>query len=148
MKGITKKIPVVILAGGKGAPLGAASRVIPKPMIDINGKPLILYIIDHYIKYGFKKIIICTGLGSEMVERFVGSSDYLKRSGLDLSVVNTGPGNMTGSRIAQIRAKVNNADNFCVTYGDSVSDVNLARMLDFHISHGKIATLLGVHAPI
>jgi len=138
---IISETPVVILAGGAGARLGS-NNVIPKPMVEINGKPVLFYIIGHYVKAGFKKFIVCAGYGIEIVEEFVRQKKW------DVRVVNTGVENKTGSRVAQIKSLVNASPMFCLTYGDTVSDINLFDLVSFHIKHLKMGTLAAVHVPI
>jgi len=138
------QMPVVILAGGRGVPLGQDNTLIPKPMIDINGLPLLFYIMDHYTRFGFKKFIICGGYGFKMIAESLKS---IERE-WNVSVIDTGTENMTGSRIAQVAHLVSAAPFFCLTYGDTVSDINLDDLISFHLKHKKTASLLAVHAPI
>ena len=140
MKKLAGKIPVVILAGGQGTRVGS-SEIIPKPMVKINGSPLLFYIIDHYRKAGFRKFIICAGSSSRMIQ------DAIPRSQRDIKVVDTGIENMTGSRLVQVRKHVEEAPFFCCTYGDTVSGIDLQDLLSFHIGHQKTASLVAVHAP-
>jgi len=165
-------IPVVILAGGFGTNVGSEKN-IPKPMIEINGIPLLLHIMNHYGKYGFRKFIICAGYRSELIKEFLmhihligkqvniknsqnGSSQItltqnpksLDRTEWDITVLDTGMNNHTGSRIAQIRHLVEDSPSFCVTYGDTVSDINIYDLISFHIAHNKIASLVAVHIPV
>ena len=138
-----KDMPVVILAGGKGINLGEKCDIIPKPMVSVNGKPLLGHIIGHYMKYGFKKFIIAGGYGQKMI------SDYIRAipGGADIRLVDTGIDSMTGSRLAQLRKMIEPAGIFCLTYGDTISDVDLAEELGFHLKHKKTATLLAAHNP-
>lgn len=169
---IINSTPVVILAGGPGTRVSSES-IIPKSMVEINGMPLLLYIMDHYGMAGFRNFIICTGYRSEMIKEFIGRihlidtqlnikfsqnkiSQYsltqnpnsIDRTNWDITVVDTGIENRTGSRIAQIRHLVESSPIFCLTYGDTVSDINLHNLISFHIDKKKIATLAAVHAPI
>jgi glucose-1-phosphate cytidylyltransferase len=165
-------IPVVILAGGVGTNVGSEKN-IPKPMIEINGVPLLLHIMDHYGKYGFRKFVVCAGYRSELIKDFIMNiyligtqvniknsrdgisqlsltpyQDTIDRTNWDITVVDTGINNHTGSRVAQIRHLVNNSSIFCLTYGDSVSDINIHDLISFHLAHKKIGSLIAVHIPI
>ena len=128
--------------------------------------------MDHYAKAGFRKFIICVGNLSEIIQDFIcrisqGDAnlntksfnnkteqrfysepcDTIDPNKWDITVVDTGIDNMTGSRVAQIRHLVDYSPLFCLTYGDTVSDINLHDMLSFHLNHKKIATLLAVNTP-
>jgi len=158
---IISEIPVIILAGGAGINLGLNGAVIPKPMVEINGIPLLLYIMDCYGKAGIKKFIICGGYRLEIIREFIkhfpllnnykgqlgGQYDAVDRTKWEITVVDTGINNMTGSRLAQARSMVDYSPMFCLTYGDTLSDINLQDMFLFHIAHKKPATLLAVHNP-
>jgi glucose-1-phosphate cytidylyltransferase len=137
-----KEMPVVILTGGRGINLGSNGKIIPKPMVEMNGTPILKYIIRHYADAGFRKFILCTGFGGDMIKKYV--------AGLpkewNIKTVDTGTDNLTGSRLAQVKDLIS-APTFCVTYGDTFSDVDLKEELAFHLSHGKTATLLAVHNP-
>ncbi|MFA5351398.1 MAG: sugar phosphate nucleotidyltransferase [Candidatus Omnitrophota bacterium] len=155
IKNDTKNIPVVIFAGGNGIGLGKGGKCIPKPLVEVNGIPVIFYIMDHYSKAGFRKFIICAGTGVELIKDFVSNigiiGNKLKASAnlkkWSVSVVDTGINNMTGSRLAQARPMVESSPLFCLTYGDTVANVNLRDMLSFHLKHKKTGTLLAVHNP-
>ena len=155
-----KNIPVVILAGGVGIRIGKDLERIPKAMIDVNGIPILLCVMDHYAKYGFSKFIICAGYGKEVVEEFVkripaintNLNINVKARGIDRSkwqikVVDTGIENKTASRLALVRGIVSKSPFFCLTYGDTYSDINIDKLLQFHFSHRKTASLLAVHMP-
>ncbi|MCL2219623.1 MAG: sugar phosphate nucleotidyltransferase [Chitinispirillia bacterium] len=136
-------IPVVILAGGNGVPLGENGENIPKAMICIHGKPMLQYIIEHYIKFGYQKFILCAGKGGEMITGFV--KNYHPNA--EITVVDTGVENRTGSRIAQIADMVKDNPLIALTYADTYSNVDLDKALDAHIRSGKTATLLAVNNP-
>ena len=165
-------IPVVLLCGGEGIRLGEQGSVIPKAMVEINGLPLLLYIMDHYGRTGFRKFFILTGYRGAMIRDFVRSIPHIgsrlelrqqeknvkewvapitvdaeMRHLWEITVIDTGSVCMTGSRLAQMRPYLGSEDVFSVTYGDTVSDVNLTELFSFHKDGGKIATLLAVHNP-
>jgi len=136
-------IPVIILVGGNGANLGENGKNIPKTMVCIHGKPVLQYIIEHYIKFGYQKFILCAGKGKEMVADFV--KNY--SANVEITVVDTGIENRTGSRIAQVADLVKDSQHIALTYGDTYSDVDLDKVLECHIKAGKKATLLAVNNP-
>ena len=128
---------VVILAGGLGSRLSEETRNIPKPMVKIGNKPIIEHIIDFYSKYGFSNVIICGGYKKEIIQ------NYFKKK-KNIYVANTGLKTETGSRIKKIKKLIGNDENFFMTYGDGLSDINLIKLLKFHTNHKKIATLSAV----
>ena len=136
-------IPVIILVGGNGICLGENGENIPKAMANIHGKPILLYIVEHYIKFGYQKFILCAGKGRELITDFV-KKYYINR---DITVVDTGLDNRTGSRLAQVADLVKNSEYIALTYGDTYSDVDLDKVLECHIKSGKKATLLAVNNP-
>tara|TARA_B110000240_G_C13325502_1_gene378974 strand:- start:10 stop:747 length:738 start_codon:yes stop_codon:yes gene_type:complete len=133
----------VILAGGMGTRLSEYTNRIPKPMVRILDKPIIIYIIEHYISYGIKNFIIATGYKSKILE------DYLKKKNnknLDIKIVFTGIKTKTGLRIKKLQ-KFINKENFFLTYGDGLCSVNLNQLYNFHKKNKKIATMTAVHPP-
>ncbi len=143
------KIPVVLLAGGRGTPT-SRGEIIPKAMIDVNARPLILYLLRQYAQVGFKKFIICTGLRGDLIKKYfelLRPTDFIDNSLLDIKIVDTGIDTMTGSRIARIKELLEHSPFFCLTYTDTVSNVNLIDLLEFHIKHKKTATLVAAHVP-
>ena len=148
------KIPVVILAGGKGSRILEYTRTIPKPLIRVNKVPILIRIIDHYISYGFKEIIVATGYLNNVVHDYF-SKKYKKKNNyyeydkdIKIKLIFTGLNTMTGGRILKLKKKLFNKNKiFCLTYGDGVSDLNLQKLINFHLSHKKIATLTSVRPP-
>ena len=154
---------VVILAGGLGTRIGAETRLIPKPMIELGGMPILWHVMKLYTHYGFNDFVICAGYRQEIVKQWF--ADYfLNRSdvtfdysvgGCDVvfhksacepwrvTVADTGLHTMTGGRIKRIRKYVGD-EAFFMTYGDGVCDVDIRKLLEFHKSHGKLATLTAV----
>jgi glucose-1-phosphate cytidylyltransferase len=135
----------VILAGGKGTRLAEYTKLVPKPMVEIKGKPIITFIIKHFYKYGVKEIIIASGYKHEVIKKYF--SKVSLYNDLKIKVVNTGLHTLTGKRINKLKNYLNNNENFFLTYGDGIGDINLSRLLKFHIKHKKIATLTAVHPP-
>jgi len=133
----------VILAGGLGTRLSEYTNLIPKPMVKILNKPIILYIIEYYIKYGVNDFIIATGYKSKIIEDYFSK---LRKKNIDIKIVFTGLNTKTGLRIKKIQ-KLIKKENFFLTYGDGLCSVNLKTLLDFHLKNKKIATITAVHPP-
>ena len=133
---------VVILAGGKGSRLSEYTKKIPKPMVKILNVPIIVRIIKHYKKFGFKDFIIAAGYKSKIIE------NYFKKNllGLNIKVVNTGINSMTGGRVLRL-AKIIGNHKFMLTYGDALSNINLKSLLKFHIKNKNFVTLTAVRPP-
>lgn len=154
---------VVILAGGFGTRISEESHLKPKPMIEIGEKPILWHIMKIYSHYGFNEFIICLGYKSHMIKEFF-ADYYLHTSDVtfDLSknemevhnnysepwkvtLVDTGLNTLTGGRIKRIGEYLPKDEPFMLTYGDGVSDVDLKELLEFHKSHGKLATITAVN---
>lgn len=153
---------VVILAGGLGTRISEESHLRPKPMIEIGGKPILWHIMKEYSHYGFNEFIICAGYKQQIIKEYF-ANYYLHNSDVTfdfqsdnkmtvhnnvaepwkVTIVDTGLNTMTGGRVKRIRDYVGD-DTFMLTYGDGVSDVNIAELLRYHKEHGKIATLTAI----
>ncbi len=152
----------VILAGGYGTRISEESQYKPKPMIEIGGMPILWHIMKEYSFYGINDFVICAGYKQDMVKEwfnnyFIYTSDVtfdftdgkhiiLREQHSEpwkVTVVDTGNGTMTGGRIKRIQPYVED-EAFCMTYGDGVCDVNISKLIEFHKSHGKMATLTAV----
>lgn len=154
---------VILLAGGFGSRISEESQFKPKPMIEIGGMPILWHIMKEYAYYGHTEFIICAGYKQEYIKEwfanyFIHNSDItfdfsngkkemtVHHSHLEpwkVTVVDTGYNTMTGGRIKRVQEYIGN-ETFMMTYGDGVCDVNIDKLLDFHRSHGKIATLTAV----
>ena len=152
---------VVILAGGFGTRLSEYTDSIPKPMVEVGGKPIIWHIMKRYAEYGFKDFVIALGYKSSVIKNYfasyhLGQNDYtvnlssgeteLKSNGdLDWNVtlVDTGLNTMTGGRIKRLSKYINN-EAFMLTYGDGVSNVDIHNLIDHHKSSKKLVTLTAV----
>lgn len=154
---------VVLLAGGFGTRISEESIYKPKPMVEIGEKPIIWHIMKEYAYYGHNEFIICAGYKQEYIKKwfadyFLCSSDvtfdYTKgdneltihKSNVEpwkVTVVDTGLNTMTGGRIKRVQKYIGN-ETFFMTYGDGVCDVDINKALNYHMSHGKIATLTAV----
>ena len=133
---------VVILAGGLGSRLSELTKVLPKPMVKILNVPIIVRIIKYYNKYGFNNFIIAGGYKNEIIEKYFKKN--LKQ--LNISVVNTGRHSLTGGRIKRLK-KILNEERFLLTYGDGLCDVNIDKLLKFHIKNKNFVTLTAVRPP-
>jgi len=133
---------VVILAGGLGTRLSEYTKTIPKPMVKVGGKPIILQIMTLYAKYGFKDFYIALGYKGDVLKNF------FKKKFFDwnITLVNTGINSMTGGRLKKMK-KFLNDETFMMTYGDGVSDVNLKELLKFHKKNKKLVTVTAVRPP-
>ena len=131
---------LVILAGGLGTRLAEETQKKPKPMVKIGSKPIIWHIIQHYKFYGFKNFIICAGYKGQMLKNFFdNSNDFL---GDNIKVINTGLKSLTAKRLIKIKKILPTV--FCLTYGDAVSDINLNKLINYHIKKKSIFTITGV----
>lgn len=154
---------VVLLAGGFGSRISEESQFKPKPMIEIGGMPILWHIMKEYAFYGHTEFIICAGYKQEYIKEwfanyFLNNSDvtFDYRNGKNemtvhntnmeswkVTIVDTGYNTMTGGRIKRIQKYIGD-ESFLMTYGDGVCDVDINKLIEFHKSHGKLATLTAV----
>jgi glucose-1-phosphate cytidylyltransferase len=130
--------PVVILCGGRGTRLRETTQTIPKPLVEIGGRPILWHVIRIYAHQGFTRFVLCLGHKGGLIEEFV-RKDGLPEN-LTIECVQTGEETPTGGRIARVRDRLG-SDRFCATYADGVADIDLAALLDFHTTHGALATM-------
>ena len=135
---------VVILAGGKGSRISMYTQKIPKPMIKIGNIPMLIHITNIYKHYGFKEFIIAGGYKSRVIKDYLSKNKKYK----NIKIVQTGVNSLTGDRIVKLKKYLIKEKNFLLTYGDGVSNVNIIKLLKFHLKHGKIATVTGVRPPV
>ncbi len=159
---MTKFMPkAVILAGGKGTRLAEETNVRPKPLVEIGGRPILWHIMKTYSHYGVNHFVICCGyLGQKIKEYFLtyqyqNSDITIKPDGeiivhqrhaepWTVTLVDTGQETMTGGRVRRIKDYVKDDPYFCMTYGDGVADIDISKLIEFHESHGKLATVTAV----
>lgn len=155
---------VAILAGGLGTRLAEETEVRPKPMVEIGGQPILWHVMKHYAHYGFTDFSIALGYKGEYIKRWMrdfsslhsnmtvktGTGDVILHDNHDtdwsVDLVDTGQDTATGGRIKRLQDWVSKG-TFMLTWGDGVSDVDLNALLEFHKSHGKLATLTAVRPP-
>ena len=152
----------VILAGGLGTRLSEETVTRPKPMVEIGGRPILWHIMKIYSHYGISDFVICLGYKGYMVKEYFANyrlhmSDVtidLRRDSIQvhrnyaedwrISLIDTGEKTMTGGRLRQALEYLGDDEDFCLTYGDGVSDVDIASAIAFHRSHGRRATVTAV----
>lgn len=154
----------VILAGGFGTRISEETHLRPKPMIEIGGKPLLWHLMKHYSFYGIDEFIVCCGYKGYMIKEyfsnyFLHSADVTfslatnemtihnrQTESWKVTLVDTGENTMTGGRLKRVEQYLDD-ETFCFTYGDGLSDVNIAESIAFHKMQGTLATMTGVQPP-
>jgi glucose-1-phosphate cytidylyltransferase len=129
---------VVILCGGRGTRLQEHTRSIPKPLVEIGGRPIVWHVIQIYAAQGLRDFLLLTGYRGEMIAEFAAAEAW--PSGVSVDCVDTGLDTPTGGRIHRVRDRLRDG-TFMATYADGVADVDLQRLLDFHGAHGALATM-------
>lgn len=135
---------VVILAGGKGSRISYYTDKIPKPMIKIGNKPMLTHIMNLFKHYGYEDFIIAAGYKKEIITEYYKN----KKEFNNIKIVNTGQDTMTGGRILKLKKFFKKNENFFMTYGDGLSLVNIDKIKNFHLNHGKICTVTAVRPPV
>ena len=133
---------VVILAGGFGTRLSEYTKTIPKPMVNVAGKPILLHIMSHYAKYGFKDFYIALGYKSQVIKKYFNKKFY----DWNVNLIETGKTTMTGGRLKRLK-KYLDKETFMLTYGDGASDINIKKILKFHKKNKRMVTLTAVRPP-
>ncbi len=155
----------VILAGGLGTRISEETHLKPKPMIEIGGKPVLWHIMKMYSHHGIHDFIICCGYKGYLIKEyfanyFLHMSDVtfdMTKNSMEVhqrhaepwrvTLVDTGESTMTGGRLKRVKSYLDESQDFCFTYGDGVSSVDITALLAFHAKHGKQATLTAVYPP-
>lgn len=133
---------VIILAGGLGTRISEETSDKPKPMVLIDDKPILWHLMNIFASQGFSDFVIAAGYKCEVIQNWVAQSKF----DWSVEVIDTGLNTQTGGRIKHCMEKYPDSD-FLATYGDGLGNVNLAELVKFHMSHGKLATVTAVHPP-
>ena len=155
----------VILAGGLGTRISEETHLKPKPMVEIGGKPILWHIMKIYSAHGINEFVVCCGFKGYVIKEYF-ANYFLHMSDVTFDMVNnsmeviqqkvepwrvtlvdTGEGTLTGGRLKRVESYIKDDDAFCFTYGDGVADINISAEIDFHRSHGKLATITAVQPP-
>jgi len=156
---------LVILAGGLGTRISEESSLRPKPMIEIGGKPILWHIMKIYSKYGINDFVVCCGYKGYLIKEyfanyFLHMSDVTFDMGKNemevhqrnaepwrVTLVDTGESTLTGGRLKRVSEYIASDEYFGLTYGDGVADIDIAKQIEFHKSHGKLVTVTAVQPP-
>ena len=155
----------VILAGGLGTRISEETHLKPKPMIEIGGKPILWHIMKMYSSYGVNDFVICCGYKGYVIKEYF-ANYFLHMSDVTfdmtqnkmevhqhnvepwkVTLIDTGDETLTGGRLKRVSDYIKNESEFCFTYGDGVSDINIGTLIAFHRKHGKLATITAVQPP-
>jgi glucose-1-phosphate cytidylyltransferase len=155
----------IILAGGLGTRLSEETDLKPKPMIEVGGMPILWHIMKSYSFHGVNDFIICCGYKGYIIKEyfnnyFLHMSDvtlHMKDNSVEvhqnniepwtITLIDTGEETMTGGRLKRVYDYIKDEEAFCFTYGDGVSDIDISKLINYHKSHGKLATLTAVRPP-
>ena len=155
----------VILAGGLGTRISEETHLKPKPLIEIGGRPILWHIMKNYSAHGVNDFVICCGYKGYLIKEyfanyFLHMSDVTfdmasnqmevhqhKAEPWKVTLIDTGEDTLTGGRLKRVADYIKNEESFCFTYGDGVSDVDIRASIEFHQSHGKLATVTAVLPP-
>ena len=130
--------PVAILCGGRGTRLQEKTQDIPKPLVEIGGKPIVWHVIQIYASQGFRDFLLCTGYKGDLIESFAAAEEW--PDGVTVRCVDTGLDTPTGGRLHRIASELGGG-RFCATYADGVADISLGDLVSHHESHGGLATM-------
>lgn len=154
---------VVILCGGQGMRLREETEYRPKPLLEIGGRPILWHIMKIYAQAGFRDFVLCLGYRGQMIKEYflnyeamnndfticlgreqrIAYHDAHAEQDFNVTMADTGLETMTGGRVSIVKKYIDD-DNFMVTYGDGVADLDVRAVFDFHMSHGRVATVTSV----
>jgi glucose-1-phosphate cytidylyltransferase len=151
---LSQPYPVVILCGGRGLRMSGHDDALPKPLVEIGGRPLLWHVMSLYAEQGFSSFVLALGYGGTQIREAIGSLEATREVGRpqgavrgsgredlwNVTFVDTGLETPTGGRVAQLANLVGDG-TFCLTYADGLADLRLASLVDFHLSHGRAATM-------
>lgn len=129
---------MLILCGGRGARLQEHTQLIPKPLVEIGGRPIVWHVIQIYLAQGFDRLLLLTGHRGNQIAAFVAAESW--PPGVEIRCLDTGEDTPTGGRV-RLAARVLGAERCCVTYADGVADIDLGALLAYHDDHGAAATM-------
>jgi len=135
----TPKPTVVILCGGRGTRLQEHSAALPKPLIEVGGRPIVWHVINMYLAHGFGRFLLLTGYRGAQVEAFASSEPW--PAGASVACLDTGTDTATGERLRQGARILDAEERFCLAYADGVADIDLVGLLEHHRGHGAAATM-------
>jgi glucose-1-phosphate cytidylyltransferase len=156
---------VVILAGGFGTRIAEESALRPKPMIEIGGRPILWHLMKIYSHYGLTEFIVCCGYKGYMIKEYFANyflhmsnvTIDLKKNSMEVlqqyaepwkvTLIDTGESSMTGGRLKRVADYLNFEEDFCFTYGDGLSDIDIGSLINFHKQHKRLATVTAVAPP-
>ena len=156
----------VILCGGLGTRLAEETQVKPKPMVEIGGRPILWHIMKIYEQHGFMDFVLALGYKGEVIKDYflnyharmsdlsiqlkTGNLEYTNPTAEDwrVSLIDTGANTMTGGRLLRLKEHLASCGTFMLTYGDGLSSVDIKALVEFHRSHGKLATVTAVRPPV
>jgi glucose-1-phosphate cytidylyltransferase len=146
---------VIILAGGFGTRLHEYTKNLPKPMVNIAGTPILVHIMRHYVKYGYKDFIIAAGYKNNVIKRYFKNfkkdskpfTFKIEKNNCTISITDTGKNTLTGGRLKRLKKYFKKNETFMFTYGDGICDVNINRLVEFHKKSKKLITVTAVRPP-
>ena len=130
---------VILLAGGLGTRISEYTDTIPKPMVQIGGKPILWHIMNLYAKYKYNNFLVALGYKGEVIKKYFSK----KSNEWNVELIETGEKTMTGGRVKRLQKLVGN-ETCMLTYGDGIADIDLNALIAFHKSHGKLVTVSAV----
>jgi glucose-1-phosphate cytidylyltransferase len=155
----------VLLAGGLGTRISEETNLKPKPMVEVGGKPILWHIMKSYSAHGINEFVICCGYKGYVIKEYF-ANYFLHMSDVTfdmannemkvhhknvepwkVTLVDTGENTLTGGRLKRVREYLSDEDDFCFTYGDGVSDIDISASIAFHREQGKLATISAVAPP-
>lgn len=146
---------VIILAGGFGTRLYEYTKSLPKPMVNIAGSPILIHIMRHYVKYGYRDFIVAAGYKNQIIKRYFKNfkkdakpfNFKIGKKTCKISITDTGKNTLTGGRLKRLKKYLKKNETFMFTYGDGICDVNLNRLVKFHRKSKKLITVTAVRPP-
>mgnify|MGYP001293837971 CR=1 FL=1 len=142
-----KNIPVAILCGGKGTRLYPDTKTIPKPLVTVGELPIVVHIINYYISFGVKTFYLALGYKSDEFHKYFTKNKSLFSDEISINLVDTGQESLTGGRVLRLQKHLDKYEEFMLTYGDGLSDIDLSELYSFHQKSNCIGTVTAVHPP-